>query len=92
MSTVIADKFCHSSKHKLFLSRLDYCPSLTRLLVDIAFLMTGSGLAGQRYLFFYKTIPSENGRQSLRNGHGACPKWVTCLPRLGTICTHFVDI
>ncbi len=41
---------------------------------------------------FYKTIPLENGRQSLKNGHGACPKWVTCLPRLGTICTHFVDI
>lgn len=27
MSAVIADKFCHSSKHKLFLSRLDYCPN-----------------------------------------------------------------
>ena len=26
MSAVIADKFCHSSKHKLFLSCLDYSP------------------------------------------------------------------
>lgn len=47
MSAVIADKFCHSSKHKLFLSCLDYSPQSPRLLVDIAFLMTDSGLAGQ---------------------------------------------
>lgn len=39
-----------------------------------------------------KTTPLENGRQSLKNGHGACPKWVTCLPRLGTICAHFRDV
>ena len=43
MSAVIADKSCHSSKHKLFLSRLDYCPNLTRLLVDNAFRIADSG-------------------------------------------------
>ncbi len=34
---------------------------------------------------FYKTIPLENGRQSLKNGHGACPCWVRCLPQVGNV-------
>ena len=152
MSAVIADKFCHSSKHKLFLSRLDYCPnrppacgycipddrfgfgrakvliscdlyksimvhglqinfnfSVFPIVVMLLFLFYGckdttklcqivawqikkETLFPNLSCIKDKTTPLGNGRQSLKNGHGACPKWVTCLPRLGTICAHFRDV
>lgn len=145
MSAVIADKFCHSSKHKLFLSRLDYCPnrppacgycipddrfgfgrakvliscdlyksimvhglqihfnfSVFPIVVMLLFLFYGckdttklcQTVAWQRRketLFPNlscikdKTIPLGNGRQSLKNGHGACPCWARCLPQVGNV-------
>ena len=61
------------------------CKDTTKLCQIVAWQRRKETLFPNLFCIKDKTTPLENGRQSLKNGHGACPCWARCLPRLGNV-------